>query len=329
MAYQTGTSATCSDLLTSIVAFAAANGFTSPGGGVLHDGTSGWRLTAEYTDQRLRLESSNSIDLSTGTCVNDSNIFITTANWPVTYHLFAGVAPLSLVCIVQYDTDYYQYMSFGNIVKYGSYVGGNYGCASLGRTYAAAAPIYEPTSTWHKGFSDKCIISYTTYVCAPFWGFAVSASGFPTSLPWTNIGTAFRLYQYSQGSHVHVELDGFTWPGQDVTTNDLTNSDKLPCVLWQGRLASASPNDFNGRAVLTPHYLYMHRGSYYQSCIGRLPHIRMIRINNYSPGDIVTLGVDRWMVFPYLKKVVDHSGDLLAAAGTSGVYGWAIRYDGP
>lgn len=55
---------------------------------------------------------------------------------------------------------------------------------------------------------------------------------------------------------------------------------------------------------------------------------RYMRIGNNDPEQVITLGPDRWKVFPFLRKnasvpdggfEIDHSG----------TFGWAIRYDGP
>ncbi len=55
---------------------------------------------------------------------------------------------------------------------------------------------------------------------------------------------------------------------------------------------------------------------------------KFIRINNYEPEQLIVLGNDKWMVFPFYKK----NSESLGGTGISdhtGTFGWVIRYDGP
>ena len=55
---------------------------------------------------------------------------------------------------------------------------------------------------------------------------------------------------------------------------------------------------------------------------------RYMRIGNNDPEQVITLGPDRWKVFPFLRKnaSVPDGGSVIDHSGT---FGWAIRYDGP
>jgi len=56
-----------------------------------------------------------------------------------------------------------------------------------------------------------------------------------------------------------------------------------------------------------------------------MAHIRYVVIANLQPEDIITLGSDRWRVYPFFRK-----GAAFAPAGQdTGYLGMAIRYDGP
>ncbi|MDX9785044.1 MAG: hypothetical protein RBT72_09920, partial [Spirochaetia bacterium] len=86
MAYQTGTANNATDLKDIIETFAQANGWTLSSG-ILSKGQCHVRLTVINTDQGIQLEGANSADFLTGVCPNWAQIYIDSAQWPITYHL--------------------------------------------------------------------------------------------------------------------------------------------------------------------------------------------------------------------------------------------------
>lgn len=64
--------------------------------------------------------------------------------------------------------------------------------------------------------------------------------------------------------------------------------------------------------------------------VAELQWARYVRIDNLTPGQILTFGTDRWMVFPWYKKdAVDRQPLNASGVDHSGTYGHAIYYDGP
>ena len=91
-------------------------------------------------------------------------------------------------------------------------------------------------------------------------------------------------------------------------------------------LIQRTPNTWNGEATLLPVQAYLARPSSKVSLIAELGHMRYVRIDNYNAGDIITLGADRWKVFPWWQR---NAASRDGADFSSGTLGFAVRYDGP
>ena len=59
---------------------------------------------------------------------------------------------------------------------------------------------------------------------------------------------------------------------------------------------------------------------------------RLCRLDNLTPGSIVTYGADQWKVYPWLRKdATTRNGkdnSRLTPPNHTGTYGYAIRYTG-
>lgn len=88
-----------------------------------------------------------------------------------------------------------------------------------------------------------------------------------------------------------------------------------------------SPNTWNGQTVLVPAQVWDARATGI-SLVGEFHNMRYAFIDNYDPGAILTLGPDKWRLYPTLRKGSrsDNNG---SGALTSGSYALALRYDGP
>lgn len=86
-----------------------------------------------------------------------------------------------------------------------------------------------------------------------------------------------------------------------------------------------NPNSWNGESLLVPVRCYANRPSGYISPVLECVHLRYVVIDNLSDGQIITLGTDRWMVFPWARR----GGEPTIYATGSGPAGHAFRYDGP
>ena len=88
---------------------------------------------------------------------------------------------------------------------------------------------------------------------------------------------------------------------------------------WNTSLFEDSPNAYNGRTPLFPVHVYVDdKGSptSWWRIVGMAPAHRFLNISNIAPGDIVNTD---WKCFPVKAKNA-------ATGATSGVYGWAYKF---
>lgn len=80
-------------------------------------------------------------------------------------------------------------------------------------------------------------------------------------------------------------------------------------------------------SVLLPYNIYAYRPESKLSLVAQFHNARCVRVDNYESEQILTLGHERWMVFPFYKKNLSQrdGGMWLEHSGT---FGWAIRYEG-
>ena len=62
------------------------------------------------------------------------------------------------------------------------------------------------------------------------------------------------------------------------------------------------PSALTGRTILVPPIVMVERGSGSFSLAGSPHDLRLVRIDNLAPGEIITIGADDWKVFPVIRK---------------------------
>lgn len=211
--------------------------------------------------------------------------------FPVTYEIFVFAGEVYMV--VNYSVDYYQWCAFGQstvlgLPGSGMWVGAS--VCSLTQSSASTIIITEYTGS-----------SY--YGCCPalFW----------------NSGEGDRA-----GCFVHSDLDtqGWWW-SQSLAEAPVGIKAAMPLI---GLL----PNAWNSEAVLLPIKAYKVRPSSKISLTADLEHARYTRIDNYAPGEIISIGSDRWKIYPWYRKNSSVRNGA-AQINHTGTFGWAIRYEGP
>lgn len=214
--------------------------------------------------------------------------------YPITYELF--LFDQEVYCVINYSVDCYQWFAWGKSTVQGLPGTGMWlGATAAGEsTYYAYGIGIRPDS----GISSS---GYGAFFCpALFW----STSGAP------------------EESRVHTDLDGQGWwMAQTVTGNPVGISAAVPLI-------GVLPNAWNSEAVLLPIRALKVRPSNKLSLAADLEHARYTRVDNYSPGQIITIGADRWKLFPWFRKS-SADRDCLVGASHSGTFGWALRYEGP
>ena len=223
-------------------------------------------------------------------------------SFPCNYEVFGFAQELYLV--VNYDVDSYQWLAFGKssvpgIPGQGGWCGATLGVFDVASASASEAPIDIGIGT---GAGSGFGFRRTT--AALFWQSDNPGDTAPVNC-WVNHG-----------------LDGHGW-----TYNGSQFSIPIG-IRHNSPILSLQPSTWNGEAALLPLRCYKERPSFKASLIADLQFARHIRIDNLTPGDILTLGTDKWKVFPwYRKDAANRNGGV--GVNHTGTFGWAIRYQGP
>jgi hypothetical protein len=292
MAYATGSFTDLADLNSILKAFVSANGWTVSGD-MVYRGTSFQYLDNPTNNQWLRIRACNSaagLELET----TGKRLYVPSGGTSKTYHLYVHTNPDMVFCIVNYNGTWYRMLCFGNIVK----------------IHASAFPgagnfVYDPTN------GDSTAVTLARMDMSElFW---TSQDGTPNVLG----------IQSSLGIPMNTGISG------DIWGNSTTN----PQINFVGqRIYWVTPNNFNAQAVLIPMALEKRLSSSptFSMYLGNYEHIRLIRIDNYNPGDIVTVGGVDWKVFPWFRKdASQRNGNTNITAVEnqhSGTMGYAIRH---
>ncbi len=322
MTYQTGQVANVTNLNSLIRSFAIANGWTA-NDPYISKGLSNVNLfladlsiphTLEW-DYTLMITGANS-SAGLQPAMYARSIYIPPSSWPVTYHLQSWTNPDMIVCILNYDTDRIQVIFFGDMVKVhnSAFVGGNMFFASRGATHPlTSAGLYSLTDT---------VLNAGTHFGTQDTGIYNS----PSSIPFASVNS-----QDTPGMGIHVEIDGTIWDG-GYADNFSTDQCKVSLTDYTVSSLFRSPNAWNSQSHLIPMHLQFAMADSLFGYMGYVEHLRLIRVDNYNIGDIITLGTDKWKIYPWVKKsTIARNGTQLNSSDGyyhSGTVGLAVRYDG-
>lgn len=297
MPYFTGSISTPADMKSLIETQAVANGWTKTGE-VLHKGLSAIKLTAPNTN-RLEIDAYTNSDGVTGPASDTRSIYLANSHKPATYHLFIHADPDIIVFVIVYNVNNVQVMMFGDIKKIhnSAYVGGNFYFATLAENMTAV---------------DQ---SKITFGGATSLGSGNLDSGtYTASMPFVT-PSVFGIQPHEKNKQIRIEIDGEVW----VDQSKVVFTDASIISLYR------SPNTWNSQTHLVPMNLQFAGKDDLWHYLGFLEHIRLVRIDNYELGDIITITPDQWKVFPWTRKnSVSRNGGTAAESGT---IGFAVRYD--
>ncbi|WP_281686696.1 hypothetical protein [Pseudomonas citronellolis] len=288
MAYQTGVTSSLSDLISTLLAFADANGFDlGPTGTYTGTGVSGssgtfnivslvkngiYYLFAQPTTGTTYLWMNTASSYAGGSTASWTGVH---ASWcrvdnlagpHVGYHMFSDGSGVNVA--VEIVTNVFAHFNFGELQKNGDYDGGQ---------YVTGLCVQDINGT-----SLNSIDSMFNYV--PFGVTSVGGN--------TQVSGSVR-------GHVRTPVSG---PTSALDRNVGTVTYNTAMADNSGRpLIRASPNAANGRAVLVPITLVQASngmtGPFYQ--LGYVGNARCLNIANLQPKEVVNTD---WMVFPVSQK---------------------------
>lgn len=228
---------------------------------------------------------------------------------PVSYELFTSINPDIVTLVLKYGTNRTEWCIFGKLTKIhdSAYVGGEFlvagNCASLSY-FIYWAGVDKRTAS----LIDPLLRVEATY--------GVNGTIFGSNLAAGSTGSGLA----------HCEIDGSI-----VYSTKYTQPNYVSITQNTFRKLLRGLNVWNSQSILVPIELQFKALSSFFMYLGFLEHIRYVRIDNYNSGDIITLGADKWKVYPLIEKnLITRDGETGVSVGTghSGSIGFAVRYDG-
>lgn len=302
MAYYSGTAASLAALRTALLTHAQTDGWVLTGD-VLSKGGVYFQIQVNATNITCLGCESNAVVNPAPNVVSIGRIFQRTSyttreiSFPCNYEVFGFTQEMYLV--VNYDVDSYQWMAFGKSTVPGLTGQGGWCGATIG-LFAASTVIADPINIQIGGGGTS---AQQETSAALFWS------------------TAYN-FEAGRSCWVNHGLDAHGW-----TYNGAASSDPIG-IRHNAPLLSMQPSVWNSEVTLLPMRCYKLRPSFKSSLIADLANSRHVRIDNLTPGDILTLGPDKWKLFPWYRKDSANRGGGIGVNHT-GTFGWAIRYEGP
>lgn len=239
---------------------------------------------------------------------------------PITYEIHITDAPDEVYLIVKHDGDSFQHIAFGHSPLAqatggtGAWYGGTWNpVPNSNNGTTGSANTINCGAGYCNGGGNTSAWQYQT--AAPlFFGWGAVSSGSST----TQISGAFGSIggdNWSRNYHMHSGVDGVGW-GEAGSSP----------FAWPHLVRG--PNQLNGASPLIVPVATKLRASLKISPVVEIAHARLCRIDNLNPEQIITLGADKWKVYPFWKKNVTAPAGGNSAIAHTGCLGWAVRYHG-
>lgn len=307
MPYYTGAANSMAGLLESVTAACVAEGWTWADS-ILSKGNVFVQLTANDSgNPSIRIQGGTG--RADGALVNPSSAHPYLArvsdysgfediSYPCTYHLFVFDEPDEIYLVVQYGVDWHAWLAFGNSIIDG---------ASVWIAANKPTAMYWIYDDYPIRITANGGNSATRPVAGIFWK-SSSIGGYGSN--------------YSE-SAIYADV----WRGDNYAASNSTETQAVTASLTISQLISRGLSNWNSESVLLPiQPCYQTVGSKMQM-LADLFYARYLRIDNYDPGQILTIGSEHWMVFPFIRKNTA-ARDGGSSIDHTGTFGWAIRYDG-
>lgn len=323
MSYEIGTASSPADLLDKIRVVALARGWTvnnnsAPSASThwlsLQKGVNHFNLLSDsstgnlpslggyiYGCQATGYDGGSTWELQPGTSrVDNYGGGHTRANKLVgpftSYRIFSGAEYIHVV--VETSPAVFTHIALGVLNKYGSYVGGGY--LSMSSWYESLGTTNYPESV-HGYLFDWSQGNYS-YIYNP-------------TIVRCDVDSNNFFYNTQQVA-ITKRVTGLIRNGSSSEINSIERQN------WVG--FNRTPNAFNLVTPLMPSVLSVSRGSGLYSPVGEVPDFRVINMERYNAGDVITLGADEWVVIPAKSNTLVY--DVYdSEIPSSGNYGYAYK----
>lgn len=300
VAYETGVASSPLDLLSKVMTFIQLHGWTAaipaPGDALISNGDASGQAIAcgvqIVTGNEWHTRGCEQIlaglpwDTQEGSAAQTHICNLGTGPYTA-YHLWVGdedgaeYTHLS----VEVSAGQYRHWALGQLVPFGTIVGGVY-CDSTLLAFGDFA-VNAPDYSFHRHLCDSMCGDIQAHLLLDYDG---KVGG--TWQPVTTVGVTDPNYHTgstrSAGLHAPFMQIGY--------------------------------QRWNLRTPLWPMIYFANRASGLRSPIGRMPNIRAVNMRNFFPGQVYTIGSDSWKVFPVFQKQIEAVG---ASVVSSGLYGYA------
>jgi hypothetical protein len=304
IAYETGTATDTTDLINKLITFATANGWTvnTPSSGrVFTKGGLYFGLNWDADDVWLcgatGYAAGSAWSAQPGASTNQPRSNDMAGPYQG-YHFFTDSSPDYLHVVVETTAGIYKHFQMGQLIKHGSFTGGEYVCAVYWHpTIVTASTTPNNPDNAHHAVPFDCEAGSAT---------ASHRSAVRADIDSkTNNWMAFR--------------DADTWNGNYAKG----------CVRGQNRgilesLHERSPSEFNQITPFLPMLICGDRPSSMTSPLGYVPDMRYVNMTNLTPASTITIGADEWIVFPLIQKTTVW-GVSNSTTPSSGTYGLAYK----
>ena len=318
MAYITGSAASFADLKTAIENACTANGWTLSSG-ILSKNGCFFQLVAGTSGGYAQLQLFGGTS-QTGTtlngqppsnhgakiCSNNGSVI----SFPINYEIHLFTNPDEVYCIINYNSDFYQQLSFGK----------------------SDVPGIGGTGAWFTGAkrSDQALTDKTQgnkVFMNVSWPETVGATGHDGYTCGLFLGGS-EDGGSNNANFVHTGLDATPWRTGYGGSSALTGFKSAGKSV--GSLLMQLPNLYNNANVLLPIKPTAVRSSGGVTIIANPKNARYLRIDNVVQGEIITFGAEQWKCYPFYRKeaTARNGAGWPTGATHSGTFGYAIRYTG-
>lgn len=246
--------------------------------------------------------------------------------FPVDYEIFIHGSPDEVYVVVNHDGDMYQHLAFGHSPLAqstggtGAWFGASFNPIPNASNFSAVSTAnwIHAGAAWMSGGGN--IPAWADQAPAPlFFAWSRNASNSASATSLSNMGDSGSpgpALAYNYWVHQGVDSVGWLHAGSALAA--------FPMLI-------RGPNVYNSNAPLIRAVAAVQRAATAANYtpVVEVEHARLLRIDNYTPEDIITLGSDQWKVFPFFQRNLALPAGSNSAIRHTGALGWAVRYDGP